>query len=208
MKEESSFKATNHIKIYKKGSIIFSEGKKGREMYVILKGEIEITKMIHNESHTLSILKPGSFFGEMSTIRGSDRVATATAHSDVECLQVSPDTFKKMLQDKPGFGIKVIKELCNRIEAANKQIEKLTLLNQTERIIVILTNLATNYGSKPFKSMKIKYDIALTEIANKTKFDPKTVEKIVVTLARYGKMEVVDENDTKYINLTDKLLKT
>jgi len=203
----SDFKIAQHIEVYKDNEIIFSEGSKGRDMYVIISGDIEISQIINNKPFTLSILEPGDFFGEMSTIRGVPRVATAKAIGKVEVIKVSPEIFKSMIQHKPGFGVKIIKELCNRIDSGNKKIEKLSLLNQMERIIVMLSNLATDYGAKPFKSIKIVYDNALNEIALKTKADKETVGKIIASLAKYNRIGVVEEDGIKYIGLTDKLLR-
>ncbi len=199
------FNITNHVKQYSDGVEIFSEGTKGRDMFVVMKGEVEISQMINNEPHVLSYLKAGEFFGEMSTIRGVPRIATAKARGDVECLRISPDAFKSMIQQKPGFGVKVIKVLCDRIEAGNKKLEKLTLLNQTEKVIVVLVNLATEHGKKPFKPMKILYENVTTEIANKTKMDQETVGKVIVTLARFGKLQVEEVNNERFVNLSDKL---
>ncbi len=199
------FNIASHVKQYTDGLEIFSQGTKGRDMFVIMKGEVEITQMINNEPHVLSYLKAGEFFGEMSTIRGVPRIATAKARGAVECLRISPDAFKSMIQQKPGFGIKVIKVLCDRIEAGNKKLEKLTLLNQTEKIIVVLFNLATDHGQKAFKPIKILYNLVTSEIANKTKMDTETVGKVIATLARFGKLEVQEENNERYVNLSNKL---
>ncbi len=204
--DQNNFNITNYIKIFQDNTNIFLEGTKGREMYVILKGEVEISRLINEERQILSKLKPGDFFGEMSTVRGSPRVATATAIGQVECVTVTPDIFKHMLQQRPGFGIKIIKELCNRLEDANERFEKMLLLNQTERVVVLLSNIATNYGTTPFKQMKIKYDSAIKEIAEKTQTDELAVEKTIDTLFRYGKLELVDEDDNRYISVTEQLL--
>jgi len=206
--DRDEFKFSKHIKQFKNKDTIFEEGSKGREMYVILKGNVEISQKVSEETNVLSVLKPGDFFGEMSTIRAVPRVATAKAEGSADCLVVSPDIFKSMLQETPGFGIKIIKELCNRIESVNKQVEKLMLLNQTERVIVILSNMATDYGHRPIKAMKFAYNEVVDEIAGKTKTDEKTVEKAIVTLARYGRIEIIDNgHNEKYIQVTEKLMR-
>ncbi len=205
--QTKDFNIAQHIKVFTNGDIIFQEGSKGREMYVILKGEVEITKLISGQPHVLSIIRSGEFFGEMSTIRGVPRVATARAIGQVECLGVNPDSFKAVLQRKPGFGIKVIKELCDRIEAANKQIEKMALLRELEKITVQLVNIATNYGQKPFTNMKINYDNALNEVASKIKSDREMVGKIFASMVKYNRIDVIVDAGIRYIQLSDKLLK-
>ncbi len=203
----NNFNITKYIKVFDSGDSIFLEGSKGREMYVIIKGKVEISQLINNERHILSILKPGDFFGEMSTIRGLARSATATAMTYLECVVVAPDIFKNMLQFKPGFGIKVIKELCNRIEKSNKQVERLTLLNQTEKVTAVLVNIATDNGTKPFKEAKILYDAVVSEVMEKIKTNRNTVEKFIVTLSQYAKIKIVEQDNISYISINESILK-
>jgi len=204
---QQGFNVTNYVKKFSKDKVIFNEGSKGREMYVIIKGKIQISQLVNNQAHVLSIMEEGTFFGEMSTIRGVPRVATATAESDVELLVVSPSTFRDLLQTKPGFGIKVIKELCNRLEDSNKRIEKLALLNQIERVVRLLMNLVTDHGQKAFKPMKLDYGNVIKEIVKDTRNDTEMAGKILATLAKYKRINVVEQGDARYVDISGELLK-
>src|SRR5450631_4249290 len=59
--------------------VIFEEGSGGRELFVVLDGQIDIVK-VNGESKTVIVtLGKGEFFGEMAVIDGSLRSATAVA---------------------------------------------------------------------------------------------------------------------------------
>ena len=45
-------------------TVIMREGEVGREMFVIVKGKVHVTKA----SCSLGLLPPGSFFGEMAIV--------------------------------------------------------------------------------------------------------------------------------------------
>ena len=57
------------------GKVLCEEGDTAREFFVILEGEVEVTK----KGHRLAALGPGDFFGEIALIEHSTRTATVTA---------------------------------------------------------------------------------------------------------------------------------
>jgi CRP/FNR family transcriptional regulator, cyclic AMP receptor protein len=67
------------IKEYGAGEVIFQEGSTGRELYVVLDGEVEIAKINGPNKTVIVSLGKGEFFGEMAVIDGSSRSATAIA---------------------------------------------------------------------------------------------------------------------------------
>ena len=69
-----------------------SQGEVGREMFVIVKGKVHVTK----ERASLGLLPAGSFFGEMAIVQASvnlsayrDRTAVSHTHCELSTL-ISP----------------------------------------------------------------------------------------------------------------------
>ena len=58
-------KLSNQLVFNKKGEYVLHEGEKGTSLFILLKGEVVITKNI-NKSITLATLGPGEIFGEIS----------------------------------------------------------------------------------------------------------------------------------------------
>jgi CRP-like cAMP-binding protein len=56
--------------------VIFEEGSTGRELFVVLDGQVEIAKMNGASKTVIVTLGKGEFFGEMAVIDGSSRSAT------------------------------------------------------------------------------------------------------------------------------------
>ena len=68
------------VKRYPGGTFLFREGDQGHEMYVVLEGQVMISKFIPGGGEeALAILDRGDFFGEMSLIDGEPRSADAKA---------------------------------------------------------------------------------------------------------------------------------
>src|SRR5207245_10621502 len=56
------------------GKVLIREGERGREFYVLLDGEVEVTR----DGKRLAIRRAGEFFGEIALVSSLPRVATVT----------------------------------------------------------------------------------------------------------------------------------
>ena len=100
--------------------VIFEEGSTGRELFVVLDGEVEIAKM--NGAHKTSIIKlgKGEFFGEMAVIDGSARSATAIASApDTKVMRINHARFVYLVSQQPAFALMVMDALSKRLRASN-----------------------------------------------------------------------------------------
>ena len=92
----------------KQGAVLFKEGDRGEALYVVLDGQVEVTK----RGASLAKLDPGSVLGEMSLLDGDTRSATATALSDVKYLIISNARFQKLLGADSVAALKVVHNLA------------------------------------------------------------------------------------------------
>ncbi|MFC1516745.1 TIGR02266 family protein [Thermodesulfobacteriota bacterium] len=69
-------------KSYEDGQVIIKEGAEGGEVYVVLAGAVEVSKMGKGERFVINILKAGEVFGELSFFGSFQRTATATASGE------------------------------------------------------------------------------------------------------------------------------
>lgn len=74
------------------GDAIFREGDPGRELFVVLEGEMEVTKKSRRGRDTrVAIFGPNDAFGEMSLIDMQPRSATVRALGPARLLRVSSE---------------------------------------------------------------------------------------------------------------------
>src|ERR671922_2003371 len=71
------------------GKEMATEGDRGREFFVLLKGEAEVTKA----GQRINTMKEGDFFGEIALVSKMPRTATVTATSDVDVLVITERDF-------------------------------------------------------------------------------------------------------------------
>jgi CRP-like cAMP-binding protein len=110
---------------YSSGDMIFAQGDLGTEMYIILEGEVHIIKHINNQSHLLSKLEKGDFFGEMALLESVPRTADAVAQSDVKVLVINGARFDEMLHKNPEIAVRIIRKYSKRLREANALLERL-----------------------------------------------------------------------------------
>jgi CRP/FNR family transcriptional regulator, cyclic AMP receptor protein len=110
-----------------KDTIMFFEGDPGNRCYVIIKGEVRISKFIPNiGEEALAVLKPGEYFGEMALIDNFPRSAHAIANSDVELLAITKADMDKVLIADREMGYKLLwtftRTLSKRLRETNEKI--------------------------------------------------------------------------------------
>ena len=107
------------------GDMIFSQGDLGTDMFIIQEGEVDIIKHINAESHLLSHLEKGDFFGEMALLEAAPRTADAIAKTEVKVLVINGSKFDDMLKKNPEIAVRIIRKYSKRLREANTLLERL-----------------------------------------------------------------------------------
>lgn len=124
---------------FSQGQEIIVEGTIGEEMYILLKGEIEIAKFtMEHERYTVAKLKDSFniFFGELALVDNDKRSASVTAITDCDLLVLSRTQFLTLGNENPEIGwnlcLEVAGILSGRLRKANEDTVILfeTLVNE------------------------------------------------------------------------------
>lgn len=74
-------------------TVIFQQGSVGDNMYIVSKGEVDVSK----DGKVISRLTVGAFFGELALLNNTTRAATVTTVGEVECLKLDRHAVKLLL---------------------------------------------------------------------------------------------------------------
>jgi CRP-like cAMP-binding protein len=108
------------INAFEVGDVIFEEGSTGRELYVVLDGEVEIARVDGASKTVIVTLGKGEFFGEMAVIDGSARSATAIAASPAtRVMRINHARFVYLVSQQPAFALMIMDALSKRLRASN-----------------------------------------------------------------------------------------
>ncbi|HEX9381474.1 MAG TPA: cyclic nucleotide-binding domain-containing protein [Gaiellaceae bacterium] len=94
-----------------KGKVMATEGDRGREFFVLLEGEADVTK----GDRSINTMKEGDFFGEIALVTKMPRTASVTATTDVRVLVINERDFAALLKKSPEVGRGVAEALAERV---------------------------------------------------------------------------------------------
>lgn len=133
---------------YPAGQIVFREGDDADTLYIIKKGEVEISLRTPKSKIVLATLGPGDFFGEMSLFMKSRRTASAMTLSPAYLLAISESALMSFLLHNGEFTRNFIEKLVKRLYRANATIEQLMLIGTETRVIKALYHCWKENGSR------------------------------------------------------------
>ena len=108
--------ATSKVNTYPAGMILCHENALETIFYMILEGDVEVTKVINQtEARVLKTLSAGDFFGEMALIHNAPRAATVTTKSDVVVLELDKESFDRVLQHSSSVAMAMVREISERL---------------------------------------------------------------------------------------------
>jgi CRP/FNR family cyclic AMP-dependent transcriptional regulator len=132
---------------FEKGAILFHEGDtRSKEMYVIHKGKVKISKKVGDQETVLAYLGQGEFFGEMAILNNKPRSATAEVVESSTLLVIDPKTFETMIKNNAEVAFRMIKKLSDRIEETDNKIELLMIKDTNSRVVHALESLVESIG--------------------------------------------------------------
>ncbi|MBF2052514.1 MAG: cyclic nucleotide-binding domain-containing protein [Candidatus Sericytochromatia bacterium] len=116
---------------YAAGEVVFAEGDTDHRLYVIVKGEFEITTQnTLGEPMRFFCAGEGLIFGEMAFLDAQPRSAKVTATEAAEVFSITPEQFSELLDQQPAtaarFMMGVAEILSRRLRGANQRIKHAT----------------------------------------------------------------------------------
>jgi CRP/FNR family transcriptional regulator, cyclic AMP receptor protein len=117
------------------GATVVAEGEPGRSMFIVLSGELVVSKLAESGiTIRMSGLEPGDFFGEMTLIEMQNRSATVVAESPTVLYELTARNLYTYYKTDIHAYVLVMqninRELCRRLRRADGRI---TELLQTSR---------------------------------------------------------------------------
>jgi len=128
-REAKELVAIGEVRSYPQGTILCRENAIEDTFFIILDGEVEISKMINeDEERFLNRLQQGAFFGEMGLIHNAPRVATVVTTMPVEVLEINKSSFERLLEQSSSVSLSMVHEVSRRLRENDEMaIEDLRL---------------------------------------------------------------------------------
>jgi signal transduction histidine kinase len=115
------------------GNVLFSEGDSKYHFFVVLEGEIEVTKQVGAETKVLAVHRRGEFMGELSMLTGTGAIASGHAIAPSRVLQIDVETFRHILTECSPIADIILSAMAGRtkdVEVQLRQQEKMAALGK------------------------------------------------------------------------------
>ena len=109
------------------GDFIFREGEHGNRLYLIVAGEVRISRDVPGiGEEALAILKPGALFGEMAVFDRTERSTHAISNGPTTLLTIGRPDFEMLLDFNRELAYKVlwacVRLVSSRLRSTNDSL--------------------------------------------------------------------------------------
>src|SRR4029079_15457277 len=109
---------------FNSGEYIFREGESGNRLYLVVEGEVRISRNIPGSGEeALAVLKPGSLFGEMAVFDRTERSTHAISNGGTTVLTITRPDFEMLLDFNREMAFKVlwacVRLMSSRLRSTN-----------------------------------------------------------------------------------------
>jgi signal transduction histidine kinase len=110
------------------GELLFSDADRAQEIWVLLEGELLISKLADGDEVIIDHLQPGSYLGEISLLTAAPAEHRARATTEARLLRIPGDAFHQLVRSCESVMQTVLHTMAERV----RRIER--LLQQRERM--------------------------------------------------------------------------
>jgi signal transduction histidine kinase len=126
------------------GEINGREGEPVEHLYVILEGELRITKKVDGGEVVINVYGPGMFFAEVPLLAGTPFLATGRALTDCRFFLLPEDTFRHMLTASPAFSHTILETMAQRVQILQQVAGQRERLNSLSNLAAGLAHELNN----------------------------------------------------------------
>ena len=104
------------------GKVVCRQGDQADAAYLILDGEADIILEGPAGPLTVATLGRNEIVGEIGILCNAPRNATVQAKTRLVCLRILKEPFMRMVREFPNMALAIMRELAQRLDAANNQL--------------------------------------------------------------------------------------
>jgi CRP/FNR family cyclic AMP-dependent transcriptional regulator len=129
--EETAVWARLQERRLRRGDVLFREGEKGKELFIIRSGAVIVSKHVKGRvEQVLARLGPGDFFGEMSLFDDQPRSATIQAETETIMYGLDRSSLDHLIEQNPraatAFFTQVVLVLVKRLRDSSDLVAEVT----------------------------------------------------------------------------------
>ncbi len=168
---------------YRKGEVLFAEGKRAEGFFVVCTGRVKVFKVsFDGREQILHLFDAGNILGEVPVFAGGAYPAHAEALTDVRALFVPREGFVHLIQEESGLALAMLAVLSQKLRHFTHLVESLSLKEVPSRLASYLLYMSEKGGSGD----ALDLGISKTQLAAVLGTIPETLSRIFSKMAAAG----------------------
>ncbi|SEN14146.1 transcriptional regulator, Crp/Fnr family [Mesobacillus persicus] len=152
----------------KKGTYLFQEGMEAEELYLILSGKVQISKVTKDGRElALRICGQNDICGELTLFTESPRyLLSALLLEDAEIVAIKKEIIEKEIFQNPSLAFEFMKWMSDHFRKTQTKFRDLVLNGKKGALFSTLIRMTNSYGVKQSDGILIDLPLTNQELAN------------------------------------------
>ena len=177
---------------YAKGELIIFEDSSLESLIIINKGRVKAFRDTNEgKEQILYIFSEGDFFGEKNLLINQKAAYGVEALEETKICMIRKSNFQQLLREYPDISLKIMEELCNRLDRLENAVESMGAKKVEARVNAVLLEFARKYGKDHPEGLVIELPLSREGIANYIGLTRETVSRKMSLLQDEGIIEMV-----------------
>lgn len=173
------------------GTALFEQGDESDGLYVVASGIVRIYLTAEDgREATINLLEEGEVIGEIAILDGLPRSAGAAALTDAKLIFVPTVPFCDLIDNSTKLSRQIILMLCDRLRAANGQVDQAIFHDLRHRLVMLLRQIAIIHGRVEKDVAMVDLDLTQGALAQMLGASREAVNKQLRALAKEGRIAV------------------
>jgi CheY-like chemotaxis protein len=187
--------------IYSKKQVIYSEGKRPRFLYFIIKGKVKGFKTHEDgKEYITDLYSDGDFLGYPALIEESNYIDSAMALEDTEIVQMPREDFQNMIESNISVASKFIHIITQNMKEKEERLLSLAYSSLRKRVAKALVDIHVKFNSEVENK---PIEISREDIAH---YVGTATESLIRTLSDFKSEKLIEIKEGKIsISNIDKL---
>lgn len=136
------------LRTYPPETTIFSPFSYPDDIYVLERGQVSIYRLFSDRILTISIINPGTIFGEMALVHNELRDCYAQSMSACTVRVIGKETLEDIIHIHPQVAIRLMEIMGQRLHEVQEKLATIAFASVPQRLAAVLLSL-TRHSSPP-----------------------------------------------------------
>lgn len=189
------------VENYNKKQILYSEGRKPRNLYFLIKGKVKCFKSNDDgKEYITNLYSDGDFIGYTALIDDINYDDSATILEDTEIMQIPKEDFLSMIYGDINIAAKFIRIMTRNVKEKEERLLNLAYSSLRKRVAKALVDIMSKFK---LEELKNPIEISREDIAQ---YVGTATESLIRTLSDFkGEKHIDIKNGKIIVNNVDKL---